>query len=635
MKNLFLLLCLSQINITFASKTPQFEWAKQMGGKMGDYMYSLSTDANGNIYLAGYFSDTCDLDPDTNTLYKTSAGEDDIFISKLDANGKLLWSRQFGSTGSDNALFMTTDDLGNTYTTGYFSGTVDFDPGPGMVQLSSNGGKDIFVLKLDQSGNLKWVKKLGGYGNDEAYSISIDKTGNIYCGGKFYGEVDFDPGTGISKISGSSSIALFALKLDKNGNYCWAKMLADSDGNVWSLNVDEHFNLYTTGYFSGYCDFDPDTGIFKMHSYSSEGAFISSFDSTGKFRWAKGILDSNWSSYRKFNAGFSVTTDDKGYIYSIGAYEGGARIDTDTGNMYLPGSSSRNIYIAKYDQSGKFIWVKNVLGTQGGYPQCMILDKWGNLNISGSFNGKTDFDPGPDTFYLQSEREDIFVMQMDTSGNFKWASSSGGKFFDYSHSIDVDANGNIYCGGSFMDTSYFDPVQKRKEYISSGEYDMFLVKFSQCLTKDMTIISLPNALKVVQAEAQYQWLDCDENMNAINGETSREFKPKKNGNFAVAVTYGNCKDTSLCVNFSSNGIHAHNASQDIVFVYPNPFNDVLSIVVQQDVQLEVYNNLGSLVFAQTIPAGSCNIDLGNNAKGVYLLKIFNGKHTLIEKLIKI
>ena len=199
----------------------------------------------------------------------------------------------------------------------------------------------------------------------------------------------------------------------------------------------------------------------------------------------------------------------------------------------------------------------------------------------------------------------------------------------------IDANGNIYCGGSFMDTSYFDPIQKRKEYISSGEYDMFLVKFSQCLTKDMTIISLPNALKVAQTEAQYQWLDCDDNMNAISGETSREFKPKKNGNFAVAVTYGNCTDTSLCVNFSSNGIYAHNASQDIVFVYPNPFNDVFSIVVQQDIQLEVYDHLGSLVLAQTIPAGSCNIDLGNTAKGVYLLKLFNGKQTLIEKLIKI
>jgi hypothetical protein len=116
----------------------------------------------GDVYTTGIFQDTIDFNPGTGVANLSAVGEEDVFILKLDANGNFLWAKSFGGIEMDQGYSIAIDAEGNVYTTGYFIDTVDFDPGTGVTNLSAVGGKDIFILKLDPNGNFVWAKSFGG-----------------------------------------------------------------------------------------------------------------------------------------------------------------------------------------------------------------------------------------------------------------------------------------------------------------------------------------------------------------------------------------------------------------------------------------------------------------------------------------
>src|SRR5690606_28763621 len=101
--------------------------------------------------------------------------------------------------------------------------TVDFDPGIGVFNLTSNGSSDVFIQKLDVSGNFLWAKSFGGGPSSSAaaFSITIDNNGNIYTTGRFWATVDFDPGVGVYNLTSNGRHDIFIQKLDVNGDFLW------------------------------------------------------------------------------------------------------------------------------------------------------------------------------------------------------------------------------------------------------------------------------------------------------------------------------------------------------------------------------------------------------------------------------
>src|SRR5207247_4738949 len=112
------------------------------------------------------------FDPSPATYNMIAAGSNDIFISKLDSSGNFIWAKQFSGTNNEEGLSINTDAAGNIYTTGFFNGTTDFDPGAGIYNLTSAGMADVFVSKLDSSGNFIWASRFGGTNNDLGLSIT-------------------------------------------------------------------------------------------------------------------------------------------------------------------------------------------------------------------------------------------------------------------------------------------------------------------------------------------------------------------------------------------------------------------------------------------------------------------------------
>src|SRR6188768_3238990 len=126
-----------------------------MGGSMDDYALALSVDVTGNVCVGGAFKASANIGNTT----LTSAGNWDSFITKLDASGNFQWAKSFGGTANDLVYSIALDQSGNIYATGSFGFTVDFDPGPGVFNMSvsgNGGGTEIFVLKLNASGNFVW-----------------------------------------------------------------------------------------------------------------------------------------------------------------------------------------------------------------------------------------------------------------------------------------------------------------------------------------------------------------------------------------------------------------------------------------------------------------------------------------------
>ncbi len=240
-----------------------FVGAKRIGGMGYDVGNSIALDVSGNIFTTGYFEETVDFDPGAGIRNLDSAGDRDVFVSKLDNTGLFVGAKRMGGTGEDVGNGIATGLGGNVYTTGSFEGVADFNPNTVLAYtLFSQGGKDIFISKLDASGSFIWAKGIGGSGLDAAFSISIDLAGKVYTTGYFSQTVDFNPGPDTYDLSSNGSTDIFILKLGTLGHFTWAKKMgagiADT-GNA--ITVDENLNVYTVGWFDETVDFDPGTGI--------------------------------------------------------------------------------------------------------------------------------------------------------------------------------------------------------------------------------------------------------------------------------------------------------------------------------------------------------------------------------------
>jgi len=502
-----LTLVLHLFPVIIYSQSVQLQWANTVSGNSGDYSLAVGSDAAGNVYSVGTFTGTVDMDPGTGVFNMTAQGLHDMFIVKYDANGNFVWAKQIGNdyVYNEEPRNMTVDPAGNVYITGNFFGTLDFDPGPGVANLTCAGtGYAAFLLKLDQDGNFMWAKNIAqsDYGNT-GHAVAVAASGNIYVTGIFQGVTDFDPGPANSNVSSSnSSQDIFISKFDDSGNFIWSKQFTGTEGQVaYSIKVDASENIYTTGVFYGTTDFDPGPGTYNLMPNSSmlgswPDAFVTKLDANGNFIWA-----------RQFDGvgnqiGFGLALDPSGNIIITGEFQGDTDFDPGPGvfTLSLSGSIIKG-FIVKLDNNGQFIWAKE-LG-EGGVivqPYSVACDAAGNIYTTGSFSGNPDFDPGNGVYKLSGSTTfaNVFISKLYADGSFGFAKQIVADGFSHAYNVATDAGENIYVSGYFSGEADFDP--EAGEYIknSKGGLDGFVIKLSQCAqpTSETVIVSTCNSYKL-------------------------------------------------------------------------------------------------------------------------------------------
>ena len=453
--------------------TGNFIWARSMGGTLADVGNGVAVDSAGNVYATGSFTGTADFDPGSGTFNLTSMGSEDIFISKSDSGGNFIWARSMGGTANDQGRGIAVDSAGNIYTTGYFQGTVDFDPGPAIQDITSHGSTDIFVSKLDGGGNFVWARSMGGTAADQGRGIAVDSGGNVCTTGHFEGLVDFRPGPGFFFLLSQGAKDIFVSKLDNNGDFVWAGGMGGTSSDYgMGIAVDSGGNVYTTGhFFSETVDLKPGPETFELFSHGESDIFVSKLDGGGNFVWA-GIMGGTSQ-----DNGTGIAIDSRGNVHTTGSFSETADFDPGPGTFNLSSRGFGDIFVHKLDSSGNMLWARSMGGTDWDGGSAITVDSGGNVYTAGDFEGSGDFNPGSGTVNLTSRGSyDIFVSKLDSRGNFAWVRSMGGTAGDGGSGIAVDSGGDVYTAGFFMETVDFDPGSGTFNLTSMGSEDIFINK---------------------------------------------------------------------------------------------------------------------------------------------------------------
>jgi peptidoglycan hydrolase-like protein with peptidoglycan-binding domain len=437
--------CISVI-ASSSSSSSQSYFAVTFGGTNNNQGESIAVDSSGNIYITGYFYETVDFGGGN----VTSAGSTDIFVLKLNSSGTFQWVNTYGGTSFDFGRGIAVDSSGNIYITGYFYETVDFGGG----NLTSAGGADIFVLKLNSSATFQWVSTFGSTSIDVGEDITVDSSGNSYITGYFEGTVDFGGGN----VTSAGSADIFVLKLNSSGTFQWVNTYGGSAFDVgMDITVDSSGNSYITGYFEGTVDF----GAGNVTSAGAADIFILKLNSSGAFQWV------NIFGGTSTDVGQGIAVDSSGNSYITGSFQG----TVDFGSGDITPSGFDDIFVLKVNPSGTFQWVSTFGGTSNDVGEDITVDSSGNSYITGWFRETVDFGAGNVT---SAGGADIIVLKLNSSGTFQWVNTYGGTSGDVGEGITVDSSGNSYITGWFRETVDFGAGN----VTSAGGADIIVLKLN-------------------------------------------------------------------------------------------------------------------------------------------------------------
>lgn len=172
----------------------EFVWVRQIGSAGDDWVHAILVNDEGDLYAVGHFSLLIDFDPGPNEHALTAVNTDG-YILKLNSRGEFIWVVQVGGDSIDQVRAITIDPNGGIYTTGWYAGSLDFDPGPSVYNLTSTGDNhlnDVFAYKLNADGSFGWAHTLGGDANDFGREIVFDATHHIFLTGSFEGMAGFN-----------------------------------------------------------------------------------------------------------------------------------------------------------------------------------------------------------------------------------------------------------------------------------------------------------------------------------------------------------------------------------------------------------------------------------------------------------
>lgn len=683
-------------------------WAKNMGGTGADVGNKLAVDISGNVYVAGNFSGTANFNTSGGTTNLMSAGSTDAFVCKLNSSGDLDWAKGMGGSSVDAGSGIALDASGNVIVSGHFFGTATFDAGSSTT-LASRGSTDIYIAKFDAAGNFTWVKQMGGTKGDQPRCIALDASGNIYTSGYFTESANFDPnGTVTLTGIGAQDIFISKLNASGNLVWAKSigGILPPGGGGEGapgfygeSIAVDAGQKVYLTGRFEGTTDFDPGNEVYNITSKGGTDVFITSLTSTGDLSWVRTF------GAAAADIGSGIAVDASGYIYTVGRFFNTVNFNPDvTGTATNLVAASMDVFVHKMSSKScttstyvitptacdTFRLNGNAYSASGNYNQLYVnaagcdsviyigltINKTvlgGNITHAAcdsfTYNGTKYTASGAyPLIYTSAAGCDSIVtltLTINTSTHLALTEMACDSFSlnnvvykasgTYTQTL-VNAAGcdsiitlDLTLGNTndtIIARDCFAYTWDTATYSQSGVYTRTYTSVNSCdsivtlsLTIDTVDVGISKAGVVLTAQATgaiYQWVNCD-NGSPVSGATNQSYTPDVDGAYAVIVTQNGCSDTSDCVEVAGVSVKNQHKSATIK-IYPNPAQASITLIVKEAVgQLAICGIDGQVIKKQTITDTKSIIDISSLANGVYLMYIMNGEGTLLkaEKLVKV
>jgi len=540
----------------------------------------------------------------------------------------------YTGNGHDIALFGEY-----VYVAGTFAGTADFDPGPETSELTSFGGFDIFIQKLDTNGNFIWAKQFGGpqddggtivtspfngYPHTLGLSINTTEQGDLILAATFTDSIDCDPDPNSSfwLYGGQPEMtACFVAKISEDGDLMWAKRTASAESNVYSSAVDNGGNIYLAGNFSFWVPVDFNPSPMEEHYLTSNiyDVFLQKLSPDGVLEWV--------IQYPSVNSnGVWVETDQTGSVVLISTFNDS--IDLDPGsNEYMVVDENPNgpaTFISKLSTNGALVWGGVIQSGGGGVRDPLAIDGTGKIYFTDVISQTTDVDFTADTTYVQAafSSPTSFIAKYDPSGTLVWV-----RVMPDTWPLSLTVKENLWISGVNSDQVDFDPGPSVQP--GSGMNDSYVVS--------------------LDANGQFRWVH---NFSTSSIMEVRSLEIVGNSIFGTGFSslgVGDCSPDASVVPLGEDMflfkwtetflVGAENADMgrsNTVRLYPNPTTDQVYVYFEtpEEFEVQVYSAIGQLCHSQVFePNERVALKLGDN-RGMYHVVLYFSDRTESFKVIK-
>lgn len=420
-------------------------FSQQISGYFIDEGNAIGFDKSGNLYVAGTFYGTINI----NGVNLTATGSSDIFLAKYNSTGSLVWAVKGGGTEFDKLEALSVSQTGRITITGNYDTSTKF----GYYNFNSSGNMDIYVVQYDTYGNVYWATSFGGAEDDRPTDIVNDASGNTYVTGYFNGTMSF---ANLSSIASAGLMDAFYTKIDNSGNIVWANRFGGVSydrGNA--IVADANGNTYLIGTFQR----SASQGNITLTGLNNEDfLFITKIGSDGNISWAK----KGGGAYA-YTYGKDLVLDNNNNVVVIGHYTGG--ISFESTNL----SGVDVVFLVKYNANGVFQTI-NTLDSETGslFPVAMVKDSKDNLFVTGFYQGTVEVNNRTFT----ANDNDAFVMKISPTGIPSLFQGVGGVGIQSPKGIAVKKDGAIYITGSFASELIFGDIN----LVSNTADDCFILK---------------------------------------------------------------------------------------------------------------------------------------------------------------
>jgi hypothetical protein len=533
----------------------RYEWVKTISSNANIYVKDVEYE-NGEVVMAGFFQGTVAFGTTSFTSSPIAGFPSrdalDIFVAKYDTLGNFIWAKAFQNNDNSYGESVTVDANGDIYLLSTASRTLQFDT---ITTSSSYNGNFKVIAKLNSSGVVQWAKILHGlfdvninqkFGPSES-ALEVDNNGVLYLTSRLQNELRYNSPTII--LDGAKES--FLLKINTaNGQLLASKLLGNNSSNI-SVNVVHGMKVRSDGsvLLSGKFRNNITVDSISITIFNSfENLFVLKLDANLNAVWLKnsggtGLLTDVRNS--------AIVEDQYGSIYVGGQFRD---------RLSFQGYLSRRVqgyhfYLLKLNPQGDFSNVKicytdsTVTNNQYDGISDLKVDNNDNIYGVGSFTSSISVEG---VVYQSLGVSDAIIMKLDTGLNLNWLQTGGGGSDDYGNRLAIDANENMYCGGSFFGLASFGT---RTLNSTNSNTDGFLVKLNDCGRVTVPISAVgdtnfcdPGSVQLItqnRTGGGFQWLFND---NVIAGETFSSYLALDSGRYSLVVNQDGCLDTSRSIN---------------------------------------------------------------------------------------
>ncbi|MBI3124604.1 MAG: T9SS type A sorting domain-containing protein [Ignavibacteriales bacterium] len=539
-------------------------------------------------------------------------------INKLEFD----WTFHAGGEGIDAAWRVRELDNSNIVMGGRFEKTMQFD----NSFINYAGTYDFYIASLSKTKKLNWVYSGGGTGDDGLSDLIIDKDGNIVFTGVISQAATYD---NIQLISNGERDACI-VKVDKNGKHIWSLSFGGTGNDDGArLGIDGNNNYYLVGSFSSPQIKIGATTLTNTNT-GSEDIFIVKLSPSGSVLWVKSMggidLQRIWGVHVLNDGTFLVT----------GWFTNELIVENTT---YLSKNASIDLFVSKYSNEGKVIWLKVYGGAGSDYPYGIKTDAEENIFLTGTFSSSYSFG---DISLSNKGGEDIFLAKLNYLGNPIWVKTAGGAGNDRAYSLALDKQSNVSIAGYICGDAQFENVTLNCTLNQSVSFLVIYNKDGNLLAT--SIPKNPDNKTYTYNLAYHHDIDNSGNYYLL-------------GIFMAPVTFNNqliCRGTSdvylvkykpfYTTNIFENNLTEIPSDFHLYQNYPNPFNPVTTIryhiAVGSHVTLKVFDILGREV--TTLVNEFLNPGIHNSQfsirnselpSGVYFYQLRAGSFTETRKLV--